>query len=171
MIKIIGCFIVFAACALIGYFLSASKYERVKELRSFIQALNMLETEIRFALCTLPEAFLKISEMVDGKVSKVFNLASQKLQQNKINASLAWVSALEEKSALLFLNSEDFSILKSLGASLGNADVENQIKSIRLVVESLKNQEYKAEEERSKSGKLLKNMGALVGLTLVIILY
>lgn len=170
MIKIIGGVIVFAACALIGFFLASSKCERVKELRSFIQALNMLETEIRFALCTLPEAFLKISVLVDEKISDIFRTAAEKMQETRVNAFLAWKSALEEKRPLLALNNEDFLILESLGASLGNADVENQVKSIRLVVERLKNQECKAEEEKTKSGKLLKSMGVLAGLTLVIIL-
>jgi len=169
MIKIFGCIIVFAACALIGYFLASSKYERVKEIRSFIQALNMLETEIRFALCTLPEAFIKISLLVDEKTGEIFKLASENMEKIKTNASSAWKSALEEKGTSFSLNSEDFLILKSLGDSLGNSDVENQVKSIRLVVERLKNQEHKAEEERYKNGKLLKSMGVLGGLTLVII--
>jgi len=171
MLKIIGCLIVFLGSALVGVFLASSKYERVKELRSFIQALNMLETEIRFALCTLPDAFIKISALIEEKTSKVFSSAALKMQGTRMNAFLAWNNSLEEQRAQFSINSEDFSILKSLGGSLGEADVENQIKSIRLVVESLKNQEIRAEEERAKSGKLLKSMGVLVGLTLVIILY
>ncbi|MGE5474131.1 MAG: stage III sporulation protein AB [Ignavibacteriales bacterium] len=170
MIKIVGCTIVFSACALIGFFLASTKYERVKELRRFIQALNMLETEIRFALSTLPEAFIKISLLIDEKTSKVFSLAAENMQENRMNAFLAWKFALEEKKVLFSLNNEDFSILESLGGSLGNADAENQVKNIKLVVERLKSQERKAEEERAKNGKLLKNMGIFAGLTLVIIL-
>lgn len=171
MIKTLGCTIVFVASTLVGYFLSYSKYQRVKELRSFIQVLNMLETEIKFSLGTLPEAFMKISGAVQEKTGLVLNIAAEKMLKNKINAMSSWKEALDEQRGIFSLNTEDFSILKSMGCSLGEADVDNQIKNIRLVAEGLKSQEIKAEEERAKNGKLLKSMGVLTGLTLIIILY
>ena len=61
-------------------------------------------------------------------------------------------------------------ILKGLSVSLGQIDLDSQIKNIRLVIHTLNSQLEQAKEEKSKNFKLYRNMGMLAGLVLMIVL-
>ena len=70
----------------------------------------------------------------------------------------------------LNLNNDDIEIIKELGISLGQTDLEGQLKNIRLVQTALKSQLDNAREEKNRNFKLYRNMGVLCGLILIIII-
>lgn len=90
-------------------------------------------------------------------------------KDNSISAAEAWHKSVKENIKNTSLNSDDLNVLLSFGKSLGNTDVEGQIKNIRFTIEQLKILESKAEENRKKNETLYRNLGFLGGLALVII--
>jgi stage III sporulation protein AB len=171
IIKLIGSIIIIITTTALGMVYAKSKVDRVRQINSFISAFNMLEIEIKFALSLLPDAFIKIAKSYDKKIGEIFGYTANKILEYKINACEAWCEAINKKLPDLCLTNDDKDILMTLGSSLGEIDGESQIKNIRLIVERLKNQMTKAEEDKQKSEKLFKNLGILSGLTLVIILF
>ena len=171
IIKFIGSIIIIITTTALGMVYAKSKVDRVKQINSFISAFNMLEIEIKFALSLLPDAFIKIAKSSDKKIGEIFEYAANKIVECKINACEAWSEAINKKLPDLCLANDDKDILVTLGSSLGEIDGESQIKNIRLIVERLKNQMTKAEEDKQKSEKLFKNLGILSGLTIVIVLF
>ena len=77
---------------------------------------------------------------------------------------------VDGEKIFLSLNNEDIEILKELGVSLGQTDMEGQVKNIKLVYNSLKSQLENAKEEKNKNFKMYRNMGMLCGLVIIIIM-
>lgn len=171
IVKLMGSTMVLAAGTIIGMILAKDKVDRVKQLRELISALNMLEIEIKFGLSTLPEAFMKVSKNFDDKIGKLFEYGAQLFLHDKITGFECWKKTICWAIPSLSLNKEDEEILLTLGSSLGEVDTENQLKAIRLVVEQLKHQEIRAQEERIKEEKMFRSLGILMGLAVVIILF
>lgn len=170
-IKLIGGAIVLIAATYLGLVLAKSKVERVRQIRTFISALNIIEIEIKFSFSTLPEIFDKVSKTIDCKVGEMFYVLSQRLINEMRNASEIWAITINEYYPLLNLNNEDKEILLSMGGSLGEIDSESQIKNIRLVIEQLKIQKEKAEDEKKNGERMYKTLGVLSGLCIFIILF
>ena len=171
MVKLIGSGMILIATTVLGIMFAKIKIDRVKQLRALISALNMMEIEIKFALNVLPDAFFKISKTIDEKIGQLFAVTAKQIIESRKNACEAWHAALEQSFSNLCLDKEDKEILLALGSSLGEVDTENQIKNIRLIIEQLKRQELKAEEDKARSEKLFKSLGVLSGLTIVIVLF
>lgn len=171
IVKLVGSAMIIITTAALGLAYANRKVDRVKHINYFISAFNMLEIEIKFAMSFLPDAFRKIASSSDRKIGEIFEYAANKITDCKTNACEAWNEAINKKIPNLCLNNDDKNIITALGSSLGETDGESQIKNIRLIVERLKNQMVKADEDKEKSEKLFKNLGVLSGLTIVIILF
>lgn len=169
--KLIGSMFIITASSIIGVMIARMKSERVRQIRNLISALNMLDVEVRFALSSLPEAFNKISKAIDPKTGEIFEHAAELIINGKHDACNAWQKSLEHCMPALCINREDMNILAALGNSLGEVDSESQSKNIRLVIEQLKRQELRADEERAKGERLFRSIGVLSGLAIVIILF
>ena len=150
-------------------FLVSKKYEyRVCELKEFKNAMNMLETKIKFTYEPLNDIFKEISGNLQEKISIIFSKTSEYMKQT--NTKDAWNISIEEEKENLSFNKEDFNIIKNLGNMLGKTDVEGQVSEIELTSNFLDMQITKAEDERRKNEKLYRNLGTIVGLAIVIIL-
>ena len=133
--------------------------------------MQMLETEISYALTPLPEALLGISEKIEGAVGQFFLITSQLLgQEQGMTAGEAWKEALKSLKGSTALTEGDIDVLSSLGANLGSSHREEQLKHLRLTQEHLKHQELCAEKDREKGERIWRTAGFFGGLVIVIIL-
>ncbi len=171
MLKIVGGFLTIAASTMIGLIYSINLSKRPLELLTLCGMMEMLETQLKYFSSILSDAFYEISKSTDSTVSIFFCDASKIMKNDgNIPAAVAWRESVEKNIKLTSLNKEDMNVLISFGKSLGNTDLEGQIKNIKFIVEQLKIQWSKAESSRKKDEKLYKNLGFLGGLAIVIIL-
>lgn len=166
VIKLLVLSLVFASCLYIGILVSKKYSGRVKELKDMKNALNMLETKIKYTYEALPEIFEEISKQITGEIGQIFRNSAKKMQVK--SAGDAWNESID--LANTNMNIEDKAILKTLGKLLGKTDAEGQISEIKLVSNFLDTQIKVAEQERNKNEKMYKTLGGIVGLTIVIIL-
>lgn len=157
---------IFLSSSAIGFLISKKYEERVKELKEFKNALNMFKTKIKFTYEPIPEIFKQISNSIDSKTGRIFELASYNMKL--LTAGDAWNMAID--TDLLSINEEDKSILKNLSKLLGQTDMEGQVNQINLTTAFLDEQIEKAEKERAKNEKMYRTLGMIVGLAIVIIL-
>lgn len=156
----------FLLTAYLGLALANTYKQRVKDLRNIRNALNILETKIKYTYKPLPQIFLEISDDFDGEISKIFKIAMEKMKE--VSAGEAWSYAIENSNTSM--NKDDLNIIKNLEKMLGKTNIEGQISEIKLNCEFIDTQIKKAEEEQRKNEKLYKNLGIIVGLAIVIIL-
>ena len=170
--KLLGSVLVLVVATLIGFRVAARYAERSKQLRQFVTALKILETEIFYAATPLPAACRRIAARLPGAVARVFDRIADKLTDGRGGtADLAFREALAEQKAGLALKATDRDVLQNFGHTLGISDREDQIKHIHLAIAHLTAEESNARDEQMRNEKMWRYLGALLGLTVVILLY
>ncbi|KPU44922.1 stage III sporulation protein SpoAB [Oxobacter pfennigii] len=171
MIKTIGLLLVFISASGVGLILGSQYSSRVRQIKHLKIALQMLETEIVYSNTPLPLAFESVLMRCENPIKKLFTSAVEMLNKRTYSTvGEAFEASLEETKEFFSLKKEDMEILKSFGYSLGNSDVEGQIKSFSVIIKQLDSLEIKAEELRQKNERMYKHLGYLSGLAIVIIL-
>lgn len=169
--KILFLFAVLVLSTMIGMIVARKYLSRVNELQETISALEILESRINYTYDTIPEIFDFIARHLKTNVKNIFEYTSEKLINDKnFSAGELFNSTIDEEKILLELNDTDIDILKGLSVSLGQVDLENQVKNIRLIIRSLTSQLAEAKAEKDKNFKLCRNLGAIVGVLIIIIL-
>jgi stage III sporulation protein AB len=166
------CSMVILLCSTAGGLAMAARFPgRVNHIRMVQQALNMLESEILFTSTPLPEAFQRVAQRIGRPLDRVFFTVLSILDENAgYTAGEAWNMAFERNRGVMLLNSEDLDIIKAFGKGLGSTDRENQQKIFHMIRFQLDSQLVKAEDDRSKNEKMYKNLGFLLGVTIIILL-
>lgn len=171
IVKIISLMFIFLLSSFIGILISNKYNMRVKELEDLISALDLLETRVKYTYDTIADSFDFIANTMKTKAYRVFAITAALLSENKtMSAGDIFRNVVDDESFFLSLNGEDRETLKGLGTSLGQMDLEGQLKNIILVKQLLENQLRNAIEEKNKNFKLSRNMGMFVGLIILIIL-
>jgi len=158
--------IILVACSLIGKYLSKKYVLRVTELEEIRNALNMLESKIKFTYEPIPEIFKEIAKNTSQNIGQVFYFAKEKMKTK--TANIAWEEAVEESKNNL--SKEDKDTLKTLSKLLGQTDVEGQVSQIKITQKFLETQLKEAEKLKEKNERLYSKLGTTIGLTIVIIL-
>ena len=171
IIKIISLLVILGLSAFIGLIISNKYNMRVKEIQDLISALDLLETRVKYTYDTIADSFEFVASNMKTKAYRIFMITSSLLlENNNMSAGDIFKSIVEEESIFLSLNKDDREILKGLGTSLGQLDLEGQIKNIVLVKQLMENQLKDAQEEKNKNYKLTRNMGIFIGLIIMVIL-
>ncbi len=169
--KILFLFSIFVLSTMIGSLVAKRYLSRVKELEELISALEILESRMNYTYDTIPEIFDFIARHLKTNVKNIFEYSAEKIGMDKnYSAGELFNATIDEEKILLELNETDIDILKGLSVSLGQVDLESQVKNIRLIIRTLTKQLEEARTEKDKNFKLCRNMGAILGLFIVIIL-
>lgn len=166
IIKYTSIFFVFCISFYIGNLISKKYSLRLKELKDIKNALNIIESKIKFTYEPLPDIFMQTSKMLSKSISQIFVQASNNMKT--CDAENAWERSIQ--MATTNLNEEDMENIKSFGKMLGKTDKEGQLSRIELTKTFIEIQIEKAKIEEQKNAKLYKTLGAVAGLAFVIIL-
>jgi len=172
MYKLFGASVIIAAFTYGGFQFAKSYSERPQQLRGFQQALKMLETEIFYGAVPLHIAMKNIGERQKGVIKRFFIAVSNNLiELDGASAYECWNKALDDHYKLMYLKAQDKAILIQFGHTLGVSDKEDQIKHLHMAIQNLAAEEMLARDEQKINEKLSKNMGVLLGILLVILIY
>ena len=166
IVKYIIIFLVFLICFLLGNIISKRYTLRVKELKDFSNALNIIENKIKFTYEPLSEIFIQTSRLLSENISNIFINTSSYMKE--FSSEEAWNKGVDNTST--YLNKEDIENIKSFGKLIGKTDKEGQVSHIELTRTFIELQLEKARKEEEKNAKMYKTLGAIIGLAIVIIL-
>ncbi len=170
MFKILGAFLVLGSCSLAGFSFGNKYARRVEQLRQFISALQLMQSEIGFTATPMLEVLSRLENLAIPPAATVFSEAEAGLASgNGHTAGEAWQEALKVVRPRLDLTRADFEILQRFGSTMGSGGREEQLKNLQLAQQQLMFQEREAAEERLKYERLYKTMGVLVGLAVVLV--
>ncbi|MFV9510801.1 stage III sporulation protein SpoIIIAB [Tepidibacillus sp. LV47] len=172
MLKLIGSTLIIAASTYGGMIIAKSYHERPKQLRYLRQGLQMLETEIAYSSRPLHLAMDLIGERIPGIIGQLFQEMGKNLRdQDAISTFECWQKAIDAIFSKTSLKIQDKQILLQYGHTLGMTDKNDQIKHIQLTIQQLETEEELARDEQKIYEKLSKNLGVLLGLLIVILMY
>lgn len=166
ILKYIIIILIFFTSVSIGDLVSKKYILRVKELKEFKNAFNIIETKIKFTYEPLSNIFIETSKLLSKNVAKIFE--STVIYMKQLNAGEAWNKSLEECETNL--KKEDIENIKNFGKMLGTVDKDGQISMLEVTKNFIEMQIDKAKTEENKSSKLYKTLGVIVGLAFIVIL-
>jgi len=151
--------------------LSARLAERRRALAKLSEILLDLKNRICGLGIPLYAAFEDIGARGTGGMwSDIFMKCSQLMREQRLDAGSAWRTVISESRDLLPLEPSDWDKLDDFGDLLGKSDRYNQEPVLEMARENVALLEKQAEEAVRTKGKLYRNLGALCGAAVVILL-
>lgn len=172
MLKLMGAVLVLFAGAMLGFYQSWRLASRPKQIRGLIHALQVLETEMVYALTPLPEALWKISRKAAVPISGFFEQVSDRVKREEgITLQEAWEITVLDYWKQTAMKEAEREIASQLGRTLGISDREDQLKHLHLAIHELQGEEMTAIDEQKRYEKMWKSLGILAGVLIVIMMY
>lgn len=172
MIKLIISLTIIGCSSLIGFIYANAFIDRTKLLGSLLSTLQMLETEILYSATPLPELLKKVAKKSKPEISNILLATSDTLYKKEgLLFADVWEKAVEKETEYTSFTKEDIEILVTLGKNMGISDSKDQIKHIHLTMEEVKRSYEQSIVMQNKNVKLYRNLGILLGITIVIIFF
>ncbi|EGT2191114.1 stage III sporulation protein SpoIIIAB [Clostridium perfringens] len=169
--KVFFLLIIVLLSSLIGYLYGEGFRNRLSQLRELKRALIDFENDIVYTYTPLPESIESIALKAKSPIKELFNEISFKLKNNEVeNVYMAFKESINEHKKEMNLRNKDFEILLDLSKSLGETNVDGQIKIFNLAKEKLDIELEIAEDECNKNTKVYRCLGVAVGAMIAIFL-
>ncbi|MDI3279782.1 MAG: hypothetical protein QJR13_00210 [Bacillota bacterium] len=172
-LKVWGSLLVLAAGTAWGMAEARRLSARTRTWRLFASGLSMLETEISYALTSLPAAFQEVARRLPaGAVRSFFAECGALLERGEgTTAGECWRRAVESVlDPAASLKPEDREILLGIGGYLGLSDARDQVRQLRLARERAGERERACREEERQKGRLFCYVGFAFGALIVLVL-
>jgi stage III sporulation protein AB len=172
MIKITGILMVFFSSSFLGVYSNFKRKNRIRELKNFINAFEILKSEMNFSLNLLSDISKKIykKNKKNNNTEKFFYYFSENLDTKEFNsANEAWIDALSRIKNKSYLDEEDFDAINNFSNALKTFDKDLKIKTLELINFNLNNKIVYLEKDFLCQKKLFNQLGVLFGLLIIII--
>ena len=171
MYRAVGCVLIVAAGAGMGFSESLRLSERIHTLEMLLQMVICLRGEISSGNASLPDAFYGTAGRMDGKYREFLINAADRMKAGK-GEKLSQIcrecgEASLKKSCLTHEEKDAFF---SVGKYLGYLDREMQIKQLSLYEKKLEGELRELKKEAAGKKKLYRGLGVLGGLLLAVLL-
>lgn len=171
VLKLVGSVLVILASTAFGYIVAGVYSRRPAELRLLGAGLELLETQISYALTPLPAALADAATSLRGPAARLFAFVAKRLSGGPgFTAGEAWQMGIDRIWSRMALTARDRDILRALGPHLGVSDRDDQVKHLALTRQRLAAACEEADAAAAKEGKLWRNLGVLAGAALVLVL-
>ncbi len=161
LIKILGAFVIIGACSCVGYEMSRELSGRVNVLTDMIRALEKISSLISYSKTPLSEIYDEMAD--DESYSKTFFDAVDKA----LPPGEGWKEGIK---ALPYITKGDRRVLQTLADNLGRSDCTEQLKTLAIATESLKNALCDAKKEEDKNSRVYKSLSFFTGVGIAVLL-
>ncbi len=169
MIKALGAMLVVGCCSLLGLAAVGHSNQRLRSLRSLLDALELMKAELEGMLTPLPELMLGLRLRAEQPAAEFFSRVNWLSEKKRLPFRSAWEQAVQDTEALC-LRPEEARALESLGAVLGRYDAETQAAAVERTRQRLSLFRDLEERDRVRKNRLSAALGAGAGIALAILL-
>lgn len=167
-IRLMGCMLVFVACAGCGFSMAADSQKEEQAVRQLLQALDRMASELRAAAPPLPQLCRTVGRNTRGTVGRAFLALSEQLTgPNSVSPGIGMLRAVRQAGDIPSVARD---LLLRLGGSLGRYDLDSELKGVENLREEAQRQLHRLEE--GKEGRLrgYRTLGVCGGAALAILL-
>lgn len=171
LLKIVGCILVIASSAGMGFFFSTEMKSRIEDLKELRKLIGLLKGDIRYANTPLPEAISVIARRYKGSFYPFFEYVSSRLQElSGQTFSQVWKEAVEKKLINTSLTKKDKNQLISFGENLGYLDKDMQMNTFELYLSQLEEEIAELTKTVKERSYLYNSLGIIAGVFISIIM-
>lgn len=171
MYRIVGCILVVAAGAGMGFSGSMRLSEQIRILEKLLQMVICLKGEIRCGNASLPDAFYGAAGRMNGKYREFLISAADRMKAGtgeKLSQICRECAESALKKSCLTHGEKD--AFFSIGKYLGYLDREMQLRQLSLYEKNLEVEIGNLKREASGKKKLYRGLGFFGGLLLAVLL-
>lgn len=170
MYKIIGFVMILAGCSGLGAWYSLQFHKQLKNLQDMCRILELLQGQIRFGRCTLPECCLRLTERVEEPYkSSFFKIYEAACNNNGESFGQLCEMQLQEDLQQLVAEKEDKERFIGCFTKSGYEEDRMQLRVIEQTKEELEERVHRLSQENSSKCRLALSLGTMSGLLLVIL--
>lgn len=171
MLKGIGALCVVTAASFMGFGFAGSVRRQVRQLTAMIDALTFLKSEILYRKTPLPEAFpLTAAASQEPGTRAFFRACTHAMRADRTLSAMQVFRMALEKTPELCLPLAAQQTLLTLGASLGEFDLEGQSRALELALARLNSQLHRLEQGSAARRRSYATIGVCAGLAVAVIL-
>ncbi|MCP3032982.1 stage III sporulation protein AB [Halobacillus sp. A1] len=165
----LGALIVLVATTWVGFDAASKFKKRPGQIRQWKSALQMIEAEMVYSQSSLWDVCEKLSKVLPSPICYFFSsLVNGK--STCTDFSELWTSELRKQWFWNAMAKSELDILIQFGNTLGQHDLDQQQKQIKLTLHHLDLQLNEAIEVSVKHQRLARGIGVLSGLLVVLLL-
>ena len=165
--RLFGALLVIAGCGGFGFSLVQDQRQKERYLRSLRFALQYMQWELCYRLTPLPELFRKAAGKSGGRVGEILSSAAREMDQQVLpDAESCLLKAAE---SFRDLSRKQRLLLKQLGRSLGQFDLQGQLDGLKAVGEACAAELQVLEEGKGQRFRSYETLGLCGGAALVIL--
>lgn len=164
MLRLLGAALLLFGALWLGRYASACLRGRPKQLRSWVDALELLRSDIA-AMSPLPEAMLHASR-IGGCAGCFLESVAARLEQENQMFAVTWNEALRGQP----LRDRELDSLSALGAQLGRYEASTQLRALeRCICDFTRWEQEATDKTREEAGLRLRLIGAAGALLLIVL--
>lgn len=166
--RILGVSLVIVGCSTFGFKLATDLHRQIKLLRELIDILNYMECDLNYRLTPLPE-LCRVSVKESKLLKETFRHFADEMDSQISTDTSSCMKAAIAKSADLSDSIE--LLLMELGCSLGNFDLDGQLRGIDAIRQKCVKQLQELEKDKDVRIRNYRTLGICLGATLAILLF
>lgn len=170
LFRLVGFVLIVAGCALTGEYCSARLRTRARQLERCTALARALGEELRYTMAPVEALMASLGEREQFAPLSFLNRCALLCQEGEVFPR-AWERAVRAEAEKLAFSREDLELLLSWGEFLGAADLESQLRQMKLAELALERQRESAWRYSQTQGKLCNTLGILGGVFAVILLW
>lgn len=167
--RMIGAMLVVTGCGAVGFYMAMTHKQQIRAMRELLGILDYMVCELQYRMTPLPELCKKIGQVSSsGHVGFFFMKLSEELKsQISPHVNRCVEMALQKSSGLPHRCKE---YLKMLGTTLGQFDLDGQLKGIQGVYAQMERELEQMEKGRLERIRSYQTLGLCAGAALAILL-
>lgn len=170
MLKLVISLSIIICLTWLGHEYAVRLANRPRYLRMFKHALQILEAEIVYSQATVKEALFHIARQTELPINQLFERIADDIQPDQEELFPIWQTHLTAFARAQSLTEQDVEVLKQFGRTLGQHDIIQQQKYIRLTIQHLERNLDEANQLKQRYGNMSRSIGFLVGVFIVLLL-
>lgn len=169
--KIIGCMLVIASSAGMGFYFSGEIKSRIEDLKELKKLIGLLRGDIRYASTPLPEAISAMARRSSGHFEVFLKNVSGKLSElSGATFFEIWREAVEKDLIDTSMAKKDKCQLIQLGENLGYLDKDMQLNTLDLYLSRLDEEIADLTKTAKEKTYLFRSLGIMAGIFISIIM-
>ncbi|WP_152658067.1 stage III sporulation protein SpoIIIAB [Oceanobacillus sp. CFH 90083] len=167
--KWIGVLLLISMSTALGWEWGKALKQRPRHIQLLLQSLQILEAEMVYSQVPLQEAFQIIGKKLRGPVALFYLELAKDLENKEKDFDDIWQGCAQRLIGRSSLQQSELEILIQFGRTLGQHDIEQQQKHLKLTNLYLEEQWKNATERFQTYGKLSNVLGLLCGIFLALL--
>lgn len=163
----VGAILIIVGCGGVGFGMALNYKREEMTLGQLIKALEFMSCELEYRMTPLPELCRKVSAFSTGCVRSAFSQLAQELNSQIAPDAACCMTAVLKK--LPGLPDKTTTALKELGRSLGQFDLDGQIKGVGAVMRTCEKELQELKANRTQRVRSYQTLGLCAGAALAIL--